>query len=204
MLEVHELTCLRGDRLLFSRLSFALRAGECLHVRGRNGSGKTSLLRIVCGLSTPQEGEVRWRGRRIDADREEFAANLAYVGHQNGVQENLTPAENLSVDARLHGAEIRVEAVLTEWGLDGLDDLPARFLSQGQRRRLALARLGIGDKPLWILDEPFTALDVDSVARVLARVRAHVGRGGAAILTSHQTFDLPTRALDLARPAGPP
>lgn len=188
-LEVETLACRRGDRLLFSGLGFALSAGEALQVEGHNGSGKTSLLRMLCGLSRPAEGEIRWRGRAIERSGEEFNAELLYIGHHNGLKEELTGLENLTLAARVRGEPCSEEAcldALARMGLAGLQELPAAMLSQGQRRRLALSRLLLSRAPLWILDEPFTALDRKAVAQMRATIEGHLAGGGVLVMVTHQ------------------
>ena len=188
-LEAEALACRRGDRLLFSGLGFALSAGEALQVEGHNGSGKTSLLRMLCGLSRPAEGVVRWQGRAIDRIGEEFNAELLYVGHHNGVKDELTGLENLTVAARVRGepdAEDACLDALARMGLAGLQELPAAMLSQGQRRRLALSRLLLSRARLWILDEPFAALDRKAVAQMRTTIEQHLADGGVLVMVTHQ------------------
>ena len=201
LLEVTDLTCVRGDRPLFTHLDFVCTAGELWHVRGPNGCGKTTLLRTLCGLSRPEHGAIRWRGTAIDDERERYLGELRYVGHHDGVQGDLTPAENLRHYAALHAdaaALAAIPATLAALRL-AADAAPAKFLSQGQRRRLGLARLFLSPRPLWILDEPFTSLDTDSIAQIVDAIGAHCARGGSAILTSHQPLDAHgARTLDLA------
>ncbi|HMM46510.1 MAG TPA: cytochrome c biogenesis heme-transporting ATPase CcmA [Thiobacillaceae bacterium] len=193
MLVAHSLACERGERLLFKDLGFELGAGDALLVRGGNGRGKTSLLRILCGLSSPAAGEVRWRGEGIGRSRERYAREMAYVGHANGIKDDLTPLENLRMAAALGGrvlGEDAARAALTHVGLARCVDLPARALSFGQRRRVALATLGTAGAHLWILDEPLTGLDVDGVAMVEAMIGDHVRAGGLAVMTTHQPLAL--------------
>jgi heme exporter protein A len=189
MLEAFDLECVRGSRTLFSGVGFSLREGELLRVTGPNGAGKTSLLRIVCGLLPAERGEVAWRGRNIRRLREDYWKELAYIGHANAVKDDLTAAENVTIACTISGVaadRAAVHEALERLGLGGCASLPARVLSQGQRRRLALARLPLsGGLPLWILDEPFTALDADATARVQALVAEHAERGGAVIYTTH-------------------
>lgn len=193
MLEVADLECRRGDRLLFSGLSFALEPSTLLHVRGRNGSGKTTLLRTLCGLLTPDAGDILWNGEDARALAEDFHRDTLYFGHLNGIKSDLTGIENLRVSATLDGDHIDDDAIwnaLEQMGLNGFEDLPTKVLSQGQKKRVALARLLLSDAPLWILDEPFTALDVDAVDRLQALIAQHVADGGLAILTTHQEVPL--------------
>lgn len=188
-LEVEALACRRGDRLLFAGLSFTLGAGEVLRVEGHNGSGKTSLLRMLCGLSRPAEGEIRWGGREIGHLGDEFGGQILYIGHHNAVKDELSGYENLMLAAQLRGETVSPEEcldALARMGLAGLQELPAGMLSQGQRRRLALSRLLLSHVPLWILDEPFAALDVKAVAQMQATIERHLAEGGAVVMVTHQ------------------
>ncbi len=209
MLEAANLECVRGDRTLFSGLSFSLNPGELLRVAGTNGSGKTSLLRILCGLLSPTHGEVRWQGGNIGSLREEYWKEIIYLGHSNAVKDGLTAMENLMISCTLAGMTIdhgQARAALRCFGLAGCEDLPAKVLSQGQRRRVSLARLILSEKlPLWILDEPFTALDTAAVDYMQTLIAEHVARGATVVLTTHQeaqiaaatlvTIDLTSRTL---------
>jgi len=203
MLETVDLECQRGERLLFSELAFVIEPGQCLHVAGENGAGKTSLLRILCGLLSPTHGEVHWSGADIRRLREDYWQLLAYVGHLNGVKDDLTALENVRFAAALagHPAEEDVARdALAAVGLAGFETSQARFLSQGQRRRIALARLFLArTAKLWILDEPFTALDVRGVAALSTLIGEQLDRGGIVVLTTHQDVPLPgrVRRLDL-------
>jgi heme exporter protein A len=189
MLEAIELDCTRGRRALFRGLSFLLRGGELLRVAGANGSGKTSLLRILCGLLSPTAGEVRWQGTPIARLREEFSRQLVYLGHAPAVKGELSAAENLSISCTLAGlavSEAAVREALARFGLP-VSDVPLRRLSQGQTRRAALARLFLsGQIPCWFLDEPFAALDADAVGVAEELIGQHVARGGGVIYTTHQ------------------
>jgi heme exporter protein A len=201
VLEAKELECERGGRVLFRGLSFTLEGGEALRVAGQNGSGKTSLLRILCGLLSPSQGKVCWSGSDIAALREEYSAQIVYLGHAPAVKEDLTAAENLEIACRLAGNPQPPKAVsnaLAQLGLPDAHQL-TRKMSQGQRRRAALARLALSASvPLWLLDEPFSALDSSGIA-ILGRIlEAHLGRGGAVAFTTHQDAGLAAaRVVDL-------
>ncbi len=193
MFSANELVCERGERLLFRNLGFELERGEALLVGGGNGRGKTSLLRILCGLSAPAAGTVRWRGEAIGRTRERYAREMAYLGHANGIKDDLSPMENLRIAAALNGRALdaaAATAALQRVGLSRCMDLPARVLSFGQRRRVALAGLMTAGALLWILDEPLTGLDVEGVALVERMIRDHVAAGGLAVMTTHQPLAL--------------
>lgn len=201
MLEAADLRCERGGRVLFERLSFRLGAGEFLRVSGANGSGKTSLLRVLCGLLTPSRGSVRWKGEPVAALREEYARQLVYLGHAPAVKGDLTAEENLSIACTLAGVAASRDAVKSALARFALpDDVPVRRLSQGQRRRAALARLALsGAVPLWLLDEPFAALDAEGIERLGALLSGHAEKGGAIVFTTHQDPGFAaTRTLELA------
>ena len=190
-LEVDGICCERGDRVLIDDLSLRLNPGEIMQVEGANGSGKTTLLRTLCGLSQPSKGEIRWGGKPIRHIRPEYHAELTYIGHLPGIKADLTPAENLQF---LHGLHDRKPtddfAVLDRIGLFGFEDVPARQLAAGQRRRVALARLLVESSPLWILDEPFTAIDRAGTGILVEILSDHLARGGMVILTSHQPVSM--------------
>ena len=193
MLEVRDLECVRGDHRLFAGLNFQLQGGELLRLRGSNGSGKTSLLRTLCGLLEPAEGGVFWEGENIRGQRDEFNAELLYLGHHNGIKSELTGFENLSVSSALRGetpSEHQIYDALGRIGLAGREDLPTQVLSQGQKRRVALARLLLSDAQLWVLDEPFTALDVDAVAQLAKLIEGHLQKGRMVVYTTHQEVEM--------------
>ena len=187
------LECIRGDNLLFSGLNFELREGQLMQIEGANGSGKTSLLRILACLSLASEGEVRWDGIDILKQRAAYFSLLAYLGHTLGVKSDLSPVENLKMSLALASLPYREDAVfqaLGQTGLAGKEDMPARFLSAGQKQRVALARLLICPTKLWIMDEPFTALDVSGIGLVRGLLESHLERGGMAVMTSHQAVEI--------------
>ena len=195
MLETARLQCIRGDRVLFSDVSFTLKENELMYLKGINGSGKTSLLRMLCGLVSPAEGEISWCGENVRKLKEEYCRQLLYIGHLPGIKAELTPIENLRISCAMSGCLITEDQAwnaLDKIGLRGREDLPSKVLSQGQKRRVALARVLLTDAKLWILDEPFTALDVDAVAMLQAVLAEHVQRGGMVLLTTHQEFEVAT------------
>ena len=195
MLEARDLECERGGRKLFGGLSFSLAPGALLRVAGANGSGKTSLLRILCGLLSPSAGEVRWKGEAIAALREEYSRQLVYLGHADAVKDDVTPAENLDIACRIAGISFTREELFLALKEFSVPDRPVRRLSRGQRRRAALARLVLSPGvPLWLLDEPFAALDATAASRVETLVREHLGRGGALVYTTHQATGLDAAA----------
>lgn len=204
MLEISKLACTRGDHLLFSDLSFSLSAGELLQVEGANGSGKTSLLRTLCGFMMPTAGEIRWRGQNTRKLGEDFHAEMIYLGHLNAIKDELNALENLRIGAGLSGSIVedsQVIAALRRMGLRGRETLPVKVLSQGQRRRVALARLLFSTAPLWILDEPLTALDVGAVGLMQDLIGEHLAKGGMVIYTTHQPLEVAgvtTRRLSLS------
>lgn len=203
LLQARELFCERDERVLFAGLDFTLHSGELMQVAGSNGSGKTTLLRILCGLNSLWDGELFWRGRPLHEQHENFLASLLYIGHRVGVNRILSPRENLRWSCALQGSadDQRIEQALAQVGLAGYDDIPCHNLSAGQHQRVALARLYLIDVPLWILDEPFTTLDVHGVRALEQHLAAHAARGGAVMVTTHHTLNVPcdiTR-LDLDR-----
>ena len=183
----------RGDREVLAGVALEASAGECVHVLGPNGSGKTTLLRVIAGLLTPEQGTVEWKGRSTHAQRDEWCASFSYLGHSDGLKPELTARENLAFDAglrrRLRPGEI--VTALIGVGLAEAHDQPAGFLSAGQRRRLAMARVMLAATPLWILDEPYTNLDHDGAALVSAVIGRHLDAGGAALIAAHQPPAIP-------------
>jgi len=193
LLSVHDLACARGERLLFKGMNFNLARGQLLLVQGGNGQGKTSLLRLLTGLSRPEEGEVRWCGESIRRVSEIYHGEMCYLGHANGVKDDLNPVENLRFADGLQGRafdQTRAVATLERLGLSRCLDLPCRVLSFGQRRRVALSALLLAGATLWILDEPLTGLDVHAVALMEGLIRDHLTAGGMVVATTHQALNL--------------
>jgi len=188
VLEARAINCWRGDRHILRDVSFVVRSGEFLKITGPNGVGKTTLLRVVCGLLPAESGSVEWRGRPVRGASDEFHTDMAYLGHLNSLKADLTARENLRFLAGLRQAltPADIDAALDRVGILSRGDLQARSLSAGQKRRLALSRLLLADAALWILDEPVTNLDAAGVALVEELVREHVGRGGLAVAAAHQ------------------
>lgn len=184
MLEARDLYCERDERTLFRGLSFTVEAGEWVQVTGGNGAGKTTLLRLLTGLARPDGGEVYWQGEPLRRVRDSFHRSLLWIGHQPGIKTRLTARENLHFFHPGDGA--RLPEALAQAGLAGFEDVPVAQLSAGQQRRVALARLWLTRAALWVLDEPFTAIDVNGVARLTRRMAAHTAQGGMVILTTHQ------------------
>ena len=202
MLEAHHLTCVRDERILFSALSFQVQPGEIVQIAGANGAGKTSLLRILTGLAAPQAGSVSWQSEPITSLRESFHQQLLWLGHQPGVKAALTADENLRFYHSCQSQQARWTA-LGATGLVGYEDVPVAQLSAGQQRRVALARLWLSDAALWVLDEPFTALDVAGIEKLTRRLEFHAARGGAVVLTTHQPLRpvaCPLRCIALTAP----
>lgn len=192
LLEAKNLTCIREDRLLFDSLNVEVHAGDIIQIEGPNGSGKTSLLRILAGLSSPYEGEVLFNGTHISKAHEEFHQKLLYLGHLPGVKGEMTAQENLAFNLSLHGMNpSEAEATLSKVNLLGFEDALASHLSAGQHRKIALAKLWQSDAPIWILDEPFTAIDKFGVKNLEALFIEHANNGGCIILTTHQELTIP-------------
>lgn len=191
LLSGEQLSCVRERRRLFRDLDLAVDAGQALYIEGANGAGKTSLLRILSGLSEPRAGSVYWRGEDIRQCRSVYFTELLYLGHNPALKNDLTALENLQFYDRLGNQSGDPEQALEQVGLSGHEDQPIRTLSAGQRRRVALARLWLSTARLWILDEPFTALDRAGIERLQQRIGEHLKAAGAVVVTSHQVIDLP-------------
>ena len=196
-LRAEGLECIRNDMVLFQDLSISVSSGEVLQVKGPNGCGKTSLLRILCGLALPNEGAVYWNGKDIREFNGEYVQHINYVGHHNGIKVELTPAENLRVSNALsttrNGAS--PEQALQQFGLYGYEDTPVRKLSSGQKRRVALSRLLLTHAQLWILDEPFTSVDNAGRKFIAEVLKSHMDIGGMLILVSHEPVSIPSVAI---------
>lgn len=192
-LEVKNLQCIRGDRELFVDLSFLLESNQLMMLEGRNGSGKTTLLRMLCGLCQADQGEILWENKSIKKQDEYFRRELLYLGHLNAIKPDLSVLENLRINTLLAGenaSEDELMDALDTIGLYAFEDFPSSQLSQGQKRRVALARLLVSKAKLWILDEPFVALDVAAVELLQSIIAKHVDNGGMVILTTHQEVPL--------------
>ncbi len=196
-LTADNLACTRGYRDLFSGLNFNLQAGDVLRVEGENGAGKTSLLRILAGLAQPIKGNVLWNGRKIKDPEACYFQNLLYLGHKANIKFELTPIENLCMAKALFGSKLEngIEEALYQLGLYGFEEVPSGNLSAGQKRRVALAQLLLTNARLWILDEPYTSLDVKAVAYLESVFQKHVKDGGTLIITSHQPVNIENVAI---------
>lgn len=193
-LELDDVECSRGGRALFKRLSLQVKSGTLLRVEGKNGAGKTSLLRMLCGLAAPTQGQIRWNGRRLQEQREEFNQQLVYLGHAPALKDDLSAIENLQSATMLCGgfsaSQEQARAALAHAGLSTRTHVPVRALSQGQRKRVALARLALSKHaPLWVLDEPLNALDAMATHWLLGLMAKQVHDGGIIVLTSHQAVN---------------
>ncbi len=193
VLKADNIVGVRGDRLLFENVNFEMSHGSVLYLQGANGAGKTTLLRMLCGLSKPYAGNISWCGENIDALAEDYYKEVLYIGHLSGIKEDLTALENLQFSIALSGKRVKEKQVAEVFNALGLSkglNLPTRMLSQGQKRRVALARLWLQDAPLWILDEPFTALDVSATELLKQKIEVFAHDGGMVIMTTHQEFTL--------------
>jgi heme exporter protein A len=200
-LEVRKITCVRGERELFSGIDFEVLPGQCLHIRGENGVGKTSLLRLLTGLAAPETGEVLWGGHLIKKDVSEYHSKLLFLGHRDALKEDLSAIENLRMYAAIDGITLSEQdafASLWRFGLKGREDLPVNCLSAGQKKRVLMARMLTRCAQIWILDEPFNALDAHAVEELQGLIAEHLQRNGLVVLTSHQPLAIPgLRVLDL-------
>ncbi len=201
MLEAQHLTCERDDRVLFQNLAFSVSAGQAVQVQGANGSGKTTLLRILCGLNHDYEGDILWRGEPIHKQKADFRSSVFYLGHAPAINKTLTAADNLRWFCASRGIAkpAGIREALAAFDLNGYDDVPCYMMSAGQQRRVSLARMKLVPASLWILDEPFTALDKKGVSELEALLSDFVGAGGALMLTTHHSLQMqcPVSAIDL-------
>ena len=193
VLKAEQLFCERDDRVLFRDLSFSARAGEVIQIKGSNGSGKTTLLRVICGLNDNYHGALKWFNEPIEDNQDDFYSSLIYLGHQVGVNKVLTPVENLrwSVGLRENVTSESIYQALAEIGLRGFEDSQCFSLSAGQQQRVSLSKLLLGTAIIWILDEPFTTLDVDGVQLLEKLLGDHARKGGVALVTTHHELSLP-------------
>lgn len=200
-LTLSQVCCHRDDRMLFGGIDYTINAGDIVQITGQNGTGKTTLLRAIMGLMPDYDGDILWQGQNINDARYDFTQQLLFIGHLAGIKKSLTPRENLHFLSHLQGAvnAERIDYALEQVGLYGYEDTLGHQLSAGQYRRVALARLYISQAPIWILDEPYTALDSDAVKRLEALFIAHARQGGCILFTSHQTPTIESlRVLSLA------
>lgn len=206
MLQAVALSCRRGERRLFADLNVRVEPGTLLAVVGENGSGKTSLLRMFSSLLPPEQGTVLWEGQDIQQLKELYSAQLTYLGHLNGIKDDLTPVENVMSAMALAGepcSRLAAQEALEAIGLKRfVYRLPSKVLSQGQKRRVTLAKLWLSTRPLWLLDEPFTSLDTAATGVVTQRLHAHLQRGGQAVVVTHQEVALPVEIVQRLRLAG--
>uniref|UniRef100_B1XVW2 Heme exporter protein CcmA n=1 Tax=Polynucleobacter necessarius subsp. necessarius (strain STIR1) TaxID=452638 RepID=B1XVW2_POLNS len=201
MLEAQALSCVRGEKRLFQDLNLRVSSGECLYVRGENGVGKTSLLRLLTGLSKPEAGEILWNGQTINKEASFYHCDLLFLGHRDALKEDLSALENLQLYAALDDLDLSDDKALSalwRFGLRGREHLPVNYLSAGQKRRVLMARMLTRQAKLWILDEPFNALDIHAVQALQGLIAEHMEQGGLVVLTSHQEVSLSNvRVLDL-------
>jgi len=201
VLQAHALSCVRGERMLFADLDLQVHAGECLHVRGENGVGKTSLLRLLTGLSKPESGEIVWKGQAIALDPSQYHRDLLFLGHRDALKDDLTALENIQMYAAIDDIALSQEQALSSlwnFGLRGREHLPVSCLSAGQKRRVLMARMATRQAKLWILDEPFNALDLNAVQALQTLIAQHLEQGGLVVLTSHQNIVIPNvKVLEL-------
>jgi len=190
LLELDHLACERDDRLLFSQLSARFYAGDLVQILGPNGAGKTSLLRIIAGLTPASAGDIRYKGQSLSSSRWQFAQDSLYLGHLAGIKKSLTPEENLQWFIAQQAVQSDIASALKQVGLRGYEHTPCDQLSAGQFRRVALARLNLSAASIWILDEPFTAIDKSGVAMLEVLLAQHQAKGGMILLTSHQDLAL--------------
>ena len=200
-LEARAISCVRGERELFSNLDLQVFTGQCLHIRGENGVGKTSLLRLLTGLASPEAGEVLWNGNAIKKEASEYHSKLLFLGHRDALKEDLSALENLRLYAAIDGITLSEQdafASLWRFGLKGREDLSVSCLSAGQKKRVLMARMLTRRAQVWILDEPFNALDAHAVQELQALIAEHLESNGLVVLTSHQPLAIPgLRVLDL-------
>ncbi|CAI3796860.1 cytochrome c biogenesis heme-transporting ATPase CcmA [Rheinheimera sp. MM224] len=196
ILAAEALSCVRQDRVLFENLNFQLSAGQVLYIQGKNGAGKSSLLRLLAGLTLPEDGQILFHGKPLQSQTEFFADQLLFIGHQSGIHPQLTALQNLAFWSALSEQPlVEPYQLLGSLGLAGLEDIPCFMLSAGQQRRVSLARLWFTDKSLWILDEPFTSLDQQLIAKLEYHFLQHLSAGGVIVLTSHQSLSASYPAL---------
>ena len=195
-----DLTCIRGERYIFSQLNFDIKSGEILHLKGPNGSGKSTLLRLMSGLAQPTKGSISWAGENIKNDQDHFCQNVHYVGHLDALNSALTVSENLIFWTKMKNINIGescIKKVLEIFSLNHLSNFPTRLLSSGQRKRLNLSRICAIDAPLWLLDEPSNSLDTESLYTLNKIISEHQKRGGIAVIATHDILDLNCRVLDI-------